>query len=91
MAQIYRYFNNGRLIVYERLYASAIDKSSFVNNFDTQAPKLPIFRQIHAEGEKVASEKLNTSSESLSESFDAAESTAGSISDCELTLSQIYL
>ena len=89
--QIIRYHNTSRLIVYERLFTNSKDQSSFVNKFETGAPKLSIFTKIHAEGDKKASEKLNTSSESLTESTDCADSNSGYISENEMTISQYYL
>ena len=79
------------MIVYERLFTSSKDQSSFINKFETGAPKLSIFKKIHAEGDKIASEKLNTSSESLTESTDCADSNSGYISENEMTISQYYL
>ena len=79
------------MIVYERLFTNSKEQSVFINEFETGAPRLPIFRKIHADGDMKASEKLNTSSESLSESTDCADSSSGSISESEMTISLEYL
>ena len=39
---------------------------------------MPIFQQIHAEGDKMATEKLSSIAESQDEMSDSAESTVGS-------------
>ena len=54
-------------------------------------PKLSVFAQIHAEGEKLASEKLVGHSETQSEMSDCAESTTGSTGESDLDLRQFYL
>lgn len=54
-------------------------------------PKLSVFAQIHAEGEKLASEKLSGHSETQSEMSDCAESTTGSTGESDLDLRQFYL
>ena len=79
------------MIVYERLYTYSKDQSRFIHTFETGASKLPIFKEIHAEGDKEASDKLNASIESLIESTDCADSSNGSISENEMTISLDYL
>ena len=55
-------------------------------------PKLSIFDQIHAEGDKLAAaEKEQCISEAQGELSDSGESTTGSLGDFGLDLSQIYL
>ena len=76
--------------MYERLFNNSKDQSRFINSFETGVPRLPIFGQIHAKGDMKASEKLNTSSESLTESTDCADSNSGYISESEMSISQYY-
>ena len=78
-------------MTYESLFACSKDQENFLETHETGVKKLSIFAQIHAEGEKLAAEKLSNQSETQSELSDSAESTNGSFGDCGLDLSQIDL
>ena len=78
MEQIKRYHHTVRLITLESLFANSIDQSASLQTYESQAPRMPIFQQIHAEGDKLATEKLSSIAESQDEMSDSAESTVGS-------------
>ena len=52
---------------------------------------MPIFQQIHAEGDKLAAEKLSSTAESQDEMSDSAESTVGSSGESAFENQQFYL
>ena len=56
--------------------------------FDSQKPTMPVLAQIHAEGDKIQSEKLNSSTVTQDEDMsDSAESTA--FSSAESTIENL--
>ena len=90
--QIKRYPHTVRLITYESLFANSVDQTKFLETHETGVPKLSMFAQIHAEGDKLAAaEKEQCISEAQGELSDSGESTTGSLGDFGLDLSQIYL
>ena len=47
-------------MTYESLFACSKDQDNFLETYETGVKKLSIFAQIHAEGEKLAAEKLSS-------------------------------
>ena len=47
-------------MTYESLFACSKDQDNFLETHETGVKKLSIFAQIHAEGEKLAAEKLSS-------------------------------
>jgi len=59
--QIMRHYYAANLYTLESLFSNAKDQASFVNNFETDVRKLPVFDAIHAQGEE--EEEESTTSE----------------------------
>ena len=90
MDLIKRYHHTVRLIKYERIFANEVNQDSLLDTFDSQSPTMPIFKQIHAEGDKLASDKLSSIFESSDEMSDSAESTNGSSSESIFEAKHFY-
>ena len=86
-----RYHHTARLIKYERIFANEVNQDSLLDKFDSQVAMMPIFKQIHTEGDKLASNKFCVISESSDEMSDSAESTIGSSSESIFEAKHFYL
>ena len=91
-----RYHHTAKLITLESLFANSIDQDSFLETYDPQLSRIPIFQQIHAEGDiELAAEKAASVAKSQDESHDvisdSGESTVGSSGDNLLEISPFYL
>ena len=96
ISQIMRYHHTAKLITLESLYANSIDQDTFLETYDAQLSRMPIFQQIHAEGDdELATEKATSVAKSQDESHDAlsdsGESTVGSSGENVLETSHFYL
>ena len=93
--QIKRYAYTAKLYTYESLYANSMDQAIFVNTFESDVPKLPVFQSIHAEGLKqfdaIGKQALSESDEFPAEEAGSTDSTNGSLNESAMDISQFYL
>ena len=91
-----RYHHTAKLITFESLFANSVDQDTFLETYDAHSSKMPIFQQIHAEGdEELTAEKAASVAKSLDQSHDvvsdSGESTVGSFGDNVLENTHFYL